>query len=318
MKKKKRLNFKPYTSEYVIVDGLDSLHEKYIKCFIDLQTHYSLISAEFFVSAQQALTEQYEAELALLREQSQNKTDRQFYLAQQVGAVLGINSVRRRFRWYDSQTKKALNERARREAAGELEELYAGIEPPDVFSDFIERIADGFVPAIRRNRFIVKRSCYVTWLLTEYSQEHGTDDILNKLVAVLVPSWKHKKFIEKNGEYLKYLISECMTCTTPDDEPATPLEEVLAIVAAQDNIVPSAAEEETNELIDELDELHELEEELSEPEPATSEERNTSPQEAEDVISITEEEQDKKPEEPDCLESEQLQIETDSGEKKQD
>ncbi len=194
-------------------------------------------------------------------------------------------------------------------------------------NDLIEVLIGEFLPFFERRKYLKRYGNSLKVLLTEYAYEHSIDEVYDALLKRFIKEHKRQQFSERKGEYIKEILNDFFqaesklrfkreeiesTIVETEAEEELPREivaENLAAVSEGDDIIDTG---------DELDELHELEEELSEPAPVTSEERNTSPQEPEAVISITEEEQDKKPEEPDCLESEQLQIETDSGEKKQD
>lgn len=112
-----------------IVKNIGELHEKYIKLFIDLHTHITVVDADFYIAAQAALTEQYQAELDLLRAEARHLNEEKFYLAESRTAALGIFSYRRWFKKYDSVMKQILDERIAREAEGYFNEYMAATEP---------------------------------------------------------------------------------------------------------------------------------------------------------------------------------------------
>jgi len=114
-----------------ILSDIKELNQKYIQLFIDLHTHYSIVDADFYIAAQTALTEQYESELALLRAQAQHKTNEKFYLAESKTQKLNIFSYRRRFKWRDSIMKQVLDERVDDEIRGYISEIMEGLKPEE-------------------------------------------------------------------------------------------------------------------------------------------------------------------------------------------
>ncbi len=134
--RRKKLNSIDYSYDYSIIKDYESLQTKYIKLFIDLKTHKSIVDEDFYVAARQALTQQYLDEYALLLEESRHTTSERFYLAESLNSVLNIQEIRRRrlFRrsvWENSAMKDVLDARVNREASGYIDELLEGLEPPD-------------------------------------------------------------------------------------------------------------------------------------------------------------------------------------------
>lgn len=134
--RRKRINKIDYSYDYDIVESIGELHEKYIKLFIDLHTHQTVVDADFYLESQKNLTKQYQDELELLRAQAKPKTEAKFYMAESISEVLEIALKRRRAHWYslrghweNSPMKEVLDERIEREAQGFLNDLINGIEP---------------------------------------------------------------------------------------------------------------------------------------------------------------------------------------------
>lgn len=113
----------------VIVNDIEALNRKYIQLFIDLHTHCSIVDENFYIAAQSALTEQYQAELELLKANARHATEEKFYLADSRTAALGIYTYRRHFKRRSSPMKQILDERIEREVEGYFTEMYSGLEP---------------------------------------------------------------------------------------------------------------------------------------------------------------------------------------------
>lgn len=134
LKKKKKNKQEDTDTGYPIcgiVDNIQALHEKYIKLFIDLHTHNSVVDADFYLMAQQALTRQYEAELTIAIEEAQEKTNERFYLAYGYTEGMRIDTYRRWFKHYNTPAKAILDVRINNEVNGRLQELQEGLEPED-------------------------------------------------------------------------------------------------------------------------------------------------------------------------------------------
>lgn len=185
--RRKKLNRVDYSYDYFIVERIKDLNEKYIKLFIDLHTHQSVVDADFFIAAQQTLTQQYRDELALLQAQEKPNTDAKFYLAESKSSLLEISLSRRRRGWFkksiweSSPTKNVLDERAAREVAGYIDELIKGVEPapeedeegdpePEELEEFKEFEEDSNQEEPGSAEVLEE---------TEYDELEGEDDTLN-------------------------------------------------------------------------------------------------------------------------------------------
>lgn len=138
LKKKKKNKQIDESSDYPvcgIVKDIQELHAKYIKWFIDLHTHISVVDAEFYLMAQQALTRQYEAELTIAIEEAQELTNERYYLAHGKTEGMRIATYRRWFKHYNTPAKDILDERIANEVRGRLRELQEGVEPSEDETD---------------------------------------------------------------------------------------------------------------------------------------------------------------------------------------
>lgn len=112
-----------------IIEGLREVNQKYITAFLDLRTHFDDVDEEFYITASNALSNQYKIELALRNEQARAKTAEQFYLARGIADTLEARTYRRYFRKCATPMKRILDERIEREAAGHYADLTEGLTP---------------------------------------------------------------------------------------------------------------------------------------------------------------------------------------------
>lgn len=262
--KRKRLKVKDYSYNSVIVEDLGEINRKYIQRFIDLKTHKSIVTDEFYIAAQQALSEQYEVELELSRRQAQHITNEKFYLADTLTSKLDIFSVKRRFKWRNSPTKELLDRRAASEARGYLEELSEGVEPPDEVEIFIDSLVDEFIPARRARGFLKHNHQYLYFLLSEWGKTHSTDEVAGKLINLFTVPRKREKFLNKYGEYLSNLLCRFLSRSADVEvnhkhERMSQQEEPSTASKAVESAESEVPEE---EIVDDLEELTELEENI--------------------------------------------------------
>lgn len=244
MKKKKRIDRQDYVTEHVIVDDIKELHKKYIGLFADLHNHFSVVDDEFYIAAQEALTDQYKSELAYLYEKSESKTLGKFYMARSVNDALKIYSTKERPKWYKkgewvgSPAKQVLDAQLEQAAANVLYELTGTRQEDDGedidegfaekigkrINDLIESLSQEFATPLKRSAFIKKNTKYITWLLTDYPEDHDVEEISAKIYDVLVKRFvkekKREKFNERNEEYIKGLLIEYLrSFSEPEEEP---------------------------------------------------------------------------------------------------
>lgn len=176
---------------------------------------------------------------------------------------------------------EAAMEYAAREAEIERQKEFIDGDEPDAVTEFFYLLADEFIPARKRKRFINSRYKRITRLMTEYAQNETADKLYEMLLNELVKEKKHEKFEEQNGEYLKILIDyfiEAYTSETEereetgvdeqtsDDTEKSPETSAETAETSAPEEEPAAENTDAEGTEDELDELDELEESEDEPE----------------------------------------------------
>ena len=175
--------------------------------------------------------------------------------------------------------------------AAEIErqrEFIDGAEP-DAVTEFFYLLAEEFIPARKRKRFINSRYERVSRLLTEYAQAEAVDGLYSILLNELARKRKREKFEEQNGEYLKILIKDFIQKYIEEIAALTP-EQAPADDTAEPTDEPSEASEDIEpeeEPEDDLSALYELADEPDAEEPAApgevqehAEQAATAPEEA--------------------------------------
>ncbi len=200
----------------------------------------------------------------------------------------------------DLASIEAAMEFAAREADIERQREFIDEAEPDAVTEFFYLLADEFIPARKRKRFINSRYERVSRLLTEYAQAEAVDRLYSILLTELTRKRKREKFEEQNGEYLKILIKdfiqkyiEEIAALTPEQaaeseaEPPAPSEEGQPEQAAESE----EPEEPAEDAEDDLSALYELADEPDAEEPAApgevqehAEQAATAPEQANDVV----------------------------------
>lgn len=180
-RKQKENGFDINPDELVIIDDIQSLNEKYIKLFIDLKTHLSIIDENFYLAAKQAVTEQYVAELALARAQARHLTEEKFYLANRRTSALGIYSFRKWFKKHDSPMKQILDELIAREAEGYISALYEGLEPPPEEPEEVEEKSERQETEAEDPLSIKNGPVEAQYIEDEEFDEDPDEDVLDEL-----------------------------------------------------------------------------------------------------------------------------------------
>lgn len=221
---------------------------------------------------------------------------------------------------------EAAMEFAAREADIERQREYIDGAEPDAVTEFFYLLADEFIPARIRKRFIDKQYKRVSRLLTEYAQAGTVDGMYAMLLTELTRKRKREKFEEQNGEYLKILIKDFIQKYIEEIEALTPeqaAESEAATPAPSEEAQPEQApeseepDEPAEDMEDDLSALYELADEPDAEEPAAPGEvqehaeqaaaAQTVPEEATDVADdveqvqmlIPQSENVAEPEEPD-------------------
>ena len=184
---------------------------------------------------------------------------------------------------------EAAMEFAAREADIERQREYIDGAEPDAVTEFFYLLADEFIPARKRKRFVNSRYERISRLLTEYAQASTVDGMYAMLLTELTRKRKREKFEEQNGEYLKILIKdfiqkyieeiEALTpeeAPEPEAEPPAPSEEAQLEQAAQSEEPDEPAED----VEDDLSALYALADEPDAEEPAAPEEVQEQPEQA--------------------------------------
>ncbi len=172
---------------------------------------------------------------------------------------------------------EAAMEFAAREAEIERQREFIDGAEPDAVTEFFYLLAEEFIPARKRKRFINSRYERVSRLLTEYAQAEAVDGMYSMLLTELTRKRKREKFEEQNGEYLKILVKdfiqkyiEEIAALTPEEAPAS---EAATPAPSEEGQPEQAAESEEPEepaedAEDDLSALYELADEPDVEEPA--------------------------------------------------
>jgi len=188
---------------------------------------------------------------------------------------------------------EAAMEFAAREAEIERQREFIDGAEPDAVTEFFYLLAEEFIPARKRKRFIDKQYERVSRLLTEYAQAEAVDGMYSMLLTELTRKRKREKFEEQNGEYLKILIKDFIQKYIEEIAALTP-EQAPADDTAEPTDEPSEASEDIEpeeEPEDDLSALYELADEPDEDEPAApgevqehAEQAATAPEEAPEQV----------------------------------
>lgn len=253
-KKKSKIKF--YEPDSLdIIENLKELHEKYIKLFIDLYTHASLVDDEFYVAAQETLTQQYKAELALLCVQSRVKTNEKFYLASEKAERLSIYQKLRWFKWRSSPMKQVLDQRINAEVGGYLHDLLFGVEPPPEYED-TEESEDQAEEATEPDEQPEELKMELVPQSGEIQPPEQTEPPAPP-PSGMVGNITYYKFSDKRGT-----VMYCSVNLAADNITLEKLQEILHAETLEEVSkaeYDAQSEDEPEEEYDELDELYELE-----------------------------------------------------------
>lgn len=275
---------------YISRDTIRKLNIEYFKILDELKRGLNSMSFEDLESYMRSvLLASYQSEIAQLQRDAYEKAIPLQIIRKNKNIELKADYVKDHW-WqrksHPNDAMQQLLDLASIEAAMEFAARAAEIErqrefidgaEPDAVTEFFYLLADEFIPARKRKRFIDKQYERVSRLLTEYAQAEAVDRLYSILLNELARKRKREKFEEQNGEYLKILIKdfiqkyiEEIAALTPEEapaneaEPPAPSEEGQPEQAAESEEPEEPDEDEE----DDLSALYELADEPDVEEPA--------------------------------------------------
>lgn len=178
---------------------------------------------------------------------------------------------------------EAAMEYAARAAEIERQKEFLDGDEPSAEENFFYLIADEFIPARKRNRFINKQYVRLMRFITEYAQENASDKLYKLLLCELAAEKKREKFEEQNGEYLRVLVNDFIkeyntVCEEPDEAAEEEEPECGQTADGTEEPTEAIATEEAETEYDDLSALYELADEPDAEEPAAPEEVQEQPE----------------------------------------
>ncbi len=287
---------------YISRDTIRKLNIEYFKILDELKRGLNSMSFEDLESYMRSvLLASYQSEIAQLQRDAYEKAIPLQIIRKNKNIELKADYVKDHW-WqrkaHPNDAMQQLLDLASIEAAMEFAARAAEIErqrefidgaEPDAVTEFFYLLAEEFIPARKRKRFIDKQYERVSRLLTEYAQAEAVDGMYSMLLTELTRKRKREKFEEQNGEYLKILIKDFIQKYIEEIAALTP-EQAPADDTAEPTDEPSEASEDIEpeeEPEDDLSALYELADEPDVEEPAApgvvqehAEQAATAPEEA--------------------------------------
>ena len=268
---------------YISRDTIRKLNIEYFKILDELKRGLNSMSFEDLESYMRSvLLASYQSEIAQLQRDAYEKAIPLQIIRKNKNIELKADYVKDHW-WqrkaHPNDAMQQLLDLASIEAAMEFAARAAEIErqrefidgaEPDAVTEFFYLLAEEFIPARKRKRFIDKQYERVSRLLTEYAQAEAVDGMYSMLLTELTRKRKREKFEEQNGEYLKILIKDFIQKYIEEIAALTP-EQAPADDTAEPTDEPSEASEDIEpeeEPEDDLSALYELADEPDAEEPA--------------------------------------------------
>lgn len=264
---------------YISRDTIRKLNIEYFKILDELKRGLNSMSFEDLESYMRSvLLASYQSEIAQLQRDAYEKAIPLQIIRKNKNIELKADYVKDHW-WqrkaHPNDAMQQLLDLASIEAAMEFAARAAEIErqrefidgaEPDAVTEFFYLLAEEFIPARKRKRFIDKQYERVSRLLTEYAQAEAVDGMYSMLLTELTRKRKREKFEEQNGEYLKILIKdfiqkyiEEIAALTPEQAPADDTAEPTEPSEALEDTAPEEEPEDESEAGEQLD-LSEFEE----------------------------------------------------------
>ncbi len=279
---------------YISRDTIRKLNIEYFKILDELKRGLNSMSFEDLESYMRSvLLASYQSEIAQLQRDAYEKAIPLQIIRKNKNIELKADYVKDHW-WqrksHPNDAMQQLLDLASIEAAMEFAARAAEIErqrefidgaEPDAVTEFFYLLADEFIPARKRKRFIDKQYERVSRLLTEYAQAEAVDRLYSILLNELARKRKREKFEEQNGEYLKILIKdfiqkyiEEIAALTPEEAPANEAEPPAPSEEGQPEQTAASEEPEepAEDAEDDLSALYELADEPDAEEPSAPEE----------------------------------------------
>lgn len=276
-------------------ETIKNLNKDYFTMLNDMHRGFNIAPEELRSYMNSVVVESYKSDIAKLQREGLEKAKTQETIQKYKSRALEPGYEKDHWWQRRSHPNEALEqliklgnieaaiEFAARAAEIERQKEFIEDNEPSAEENFFYLIADEFIPARKRKRFINKQYERLMRFITEYAQENASDKLYKLLLNELAAEKKREKFEEQNGEYLRVLVNDFIkeyntVCEEPDEaaepEPSADSDETAETTEA------IATEEETgDEGFDEaaeLERLRELEEDyeadgLDDPEPADEE-----------------------------------------------